>query len=112
MQSLLPSDITSISLGPAIISISTSPKTCFLASATKAFPGPTILSTFGIVSVPYASAATACAPPTLNILSAPAIFAAASIIGLIFPSFAGEVITISSTPAIFAGTIFISTVDG
>ena len=43
---------TNISLGPAIISISTLPKTNFLATATKIFPGPTILSTWGIVSVP------------------------------------------------------------
>ena len=36
-----------------------------LASATYILPGPTILSTLGIDSVPYASAAIACAPPTL-----------------------------------------------
>ena len=36
-----------ISLGPAIESIFTSPKTMRLAVATKIFPGPTILSTFG-----------------------------------------------------------------
>ena len=43
---------TSISLGPAIISIATLPKTCRFASATYALPGPTILSTAGTVSVP------------------------------------------------------------
>ena len=42
----------SISLGPAIISISTKPYTIFLANATNMFPGPTILSTFEIVLVP------------------------------------------------------------
>ena len=46
------SAITNTSLGPAIESILTYPKTAFLASATKIFPGPTILSTFGIDSVP------------------------------------------------------------
>ena len=49
----------------------------FLASATNALPGPTILSTFGTVSVPYASAAMAWAPPTLRMRSTPATFAAA-----------------------------------
>ena len=41
-----------ISDGPATISIATVPKTCFLAVATKMLPGPTILSTGLIVSVP------------------------------------------------------------
>lgn len=31
----------------------------------QGLPGPTILSQRGIVSVPYAAAATACAPPAL-----------------------------------------------
>ena len=53
-----------ISEGPATMSIATWPKTCFFAVATKIFPGPTILSTAGIVSVPYAKAAIPCAPPT------------------------------------------------
>jgi len=47
------------------MSIFTSPKTIFFAVATKIFPGPVITSTFGIVSVPYAIAAIALAPPTL-----------------------------------------------
>ena len=46
------SAMTRISLGPAIMSMSTRPKTCRLASATSALPGPTILSTRGTVSVP------------------------------------------------------------
>ena len=50
--SLCPSATIRISLGPAIISMATVPKTCFFASATKAFPGPTILSTRGTDSVP------------------------------------------------------------
>ena len=43
---------TITSLGPAMLSISTSPKTCCLARATKRFPGPTILSTRGMPSTP------------------------------------------------------------
>ena len=38
--------------GPANISIPVSPETSFFAKATYSFPGPTILSTFLIVSVP------------------------------------------------------------
>ena len=43
---------TITSLGPAIESISTSPKTRRLASATNRLPGPTILSTRGTPSHP------------------------------------------------------------
>ena len=50
--SLLPSATINISLGPAIMSMATRPNTCFFASATKALPGPTILSTQGMDSVP------------------------------------------------------------
>ena len=76
-------------------------------------PGPTILPTFGTLSVPYARAATACAPPIRKILSTPAIFAAAMMFGLGVPSFCGGVhIIISSTPAIFAGIAFIRTDEG
>ena len=113
LGSLFPSATMRISLGPAIMSMETLPKTCFFASATNALPGPTILSTFGTVSVPYARAAIACAPPTLKILSTPAIFAAAMITGLTEPSFCGGVVMTSSlTPAIFAGMASIKTVDG
>ena len=38
--------------------------TSSFAAVTQLLPGPTILSTGAIVSVPYASAATAWAPPT------------------------------------------------
>ena len=76
-------------------------------------PGPTILSTFGMLSVPKASAAMACAPPTLNTRSAPASFAATNVDGLTLPSLShGVVIMISSTPATFAGIMFISTEEG
>ena len=37
---------------PSTVLMDTMPKTCFLASATKALPGPTILSTLGMDSVP------------------------------------------------------------
>ena len=107
------SAIIRISLGPAIISISTVPYKSFLAVATKILPGPTILSTLGTLSVPYAIAATACAPPIRKILSTPASLAAARIFGFGLPFFIGGVhITISSTPAILAGIAFISTDDG
>ena len=85
------SAITKISVGPATISIPTVPKTSFFAKATKIFPGPTILSTLGIVCVPYAKAAIAPAPPTLNTVFTPDIFAATNIAGLIFPFFWGGV---------------------
>ena len=52
------------SLGPAGRSIPTRLETSSFAAVTQRFPGPTILSTGAIVSVPYASAATAWAPPT------------------------------------------------
>ena len=50
-------------------------------------PGPTILSTFGIDSVPNAIAAIACAPPTLYTFVAPAFFAATNVLVVTFPSF-------------------------
>ncbi len=50
------SERTAISLGPAKKSIAQSLATSAFAAATYAFPGPTILSTFGTVEVPYASA--------------------------------------------------------
>ena len=40
------------------------PSSLVMAAVTQRLPGPTILSTARIVSVPYASAAIACAPPT------------------------------------------------
>ena len=62
-------------------------------------------STFFKLSVPYASAAIACAPPALYTSSAPHSFAATSVSGAIFPYFAGVVTTIRFTPAAFAGRI-------
>ena len=76
-------------------------------------PGPHILSTLGIDFVPYAIAATACAPPALYITSTPASLAATSVVGYIFPSLSGGVhIIICSTPATFAGRTFIRTDEG
>ena len=55
---------TTTSDGPAGRSIATSRETRSLASFTYALPGPQILSTRGIVSVPYAKAAIAGGPPS------------------------------------------------
>ncbi len=49
---VVPSASTRISLGPAIMSMPTCPKTRRLALATYALPGPVILSTRGTVAVP------------------------------------------------------------
>src|SRR2546423_1630461 len=51
------------SLGPWSASIPTSAETSHFAAAAYAFPGPTIRSTRATLLVPYASAATAAAPP-------------------------------------------------
>ena len=88
--------------------MSTAPKSCRLASATQALPGPTILSTRGTVAVPNASAATACAPPMTNTRCTPATLAAPA-----SPADGpGVTMTISRTPAMRAGTAVISTDDG
>src|SRR5262249_39631343 len=97
-----------ISDGPATESMSTAPNTCRLASATQALPGPTILSTRGTDAVPYANAATACAPPRGNTRSTPAARAAYSVSGLA----PGVTSTSCATPATLAGTAVISTDDG
>ena len=76
---------TRISEGPAIESMLTCPKTAFFARATYILPGPTILSTFVIDSVPNARAAIACAPPALYITSTPASFAATNVLAHILP---------------------------
>src|SRR3982750_2006438 len=82
------------------------------AAATYALPGPQILSTAGIVAVPYASAAMACAPPIVKACVTPARCAAARTSGLRTPSGVGTTITMSPTPATAAGSAFISTDDG
>lgn len=94
------------------MSMPTVPNTRRLADATYALPGPQILSTAGTVCVPYASAATACAPPIVNTRSTPPNSAAASTRSFFRPSGVGTTITISPTPATRAGIAFISTDDG
>ena len=99
---------TATSDGPAGRSIATSRDTISFASFTNALPGPTILSTRGIVSVPYASAAIACAPPTAHTSSTPSAPAAAATRPA--PS-GGVTTTIRSTPATCAGTAHITSVE-
>ena len=102
-----------ISLGPATMSMPTSPNTWRLASVTYALPGPVILSTRRMLSVPYASAATAWAPPAFSTRCTPAILAANSTAWLTLPPMPGGVVMhTSGQPAITAGMAFISTVEG
>src|SRR6187549_858713 len=82
--------------------------TSAFADATHRLPGPTILSTRGTDSVPYASAAIACAPPSLNSLETPASIAAAITTG----SGRGHTATTSRTPAATAGMAVISSDEG
>ena len=78
------------------------------AAATQTLPGPTIFSTRGTVAVPYASAATACAPPIRNSRETPASSPAAQTVG----SRLGLAATTSVTPATRAGMAVISSDDG
>ena len=83
-------------------------------------PGPVIMSTGAnsppSVSVPpNASSATACAPPTAHTSSTPSSRAAARIVGCGSPpksAWGGLATTSDSTPAAWAGTTFITTLDG
>ena len=85
------------SVGPAGISIETgrfSDEIICLALVTQLFPGPNILSTRGIDSVPNAKAAIDWAPPTLKILPIPLNFAATVTASLTTPkSLGGETTT-------------------
>ncbi len=91
----------------------TMPATSRFAAATYTLPGPTITSTGRMVSVPYASAAIACAPPTRYTSSNPTSAAAASVGAATCPSGpAGTHSTTSGTPATCAGIAVMSTVDG
>ena len=104
---------TTTSLGPASWSISTVPRTCRLASTTNALPGPTIFATAGTVSVPYAHAPTACAPPTRKTESVtPAMTSAAARPGLVSRARGGVTTCTRGTPATRAGIAFMSTDDG
>lgn len=80
----------------------TGPKTCRLASFTKALPGPMILSTAGTVSVPKARAAMACAPPMRKMRSAPERWQPAT---MAWCALGGRQAITSSTPATLAGTM-------
>ena len=100
----------STSVGPAIMSIPTCPTTWRFASATHRFPGPTILSTRGIVAVPKASAAMAWAPPTWKMRVTPESAHAARTASV--TPWGGTTATISCTPATRAGTAFITTDEG
>ena len=79
-----------------------------MAAATYLLPGPTILSTWGIVAVPYAIAAMPCAPPTRNSRLTPASSAAAITTG----SGRGHMAITSGTPATRAGMAVINSDEG
>ena len=84
-----------------------------LAAATQTLPGPTILSTRGTISVPYASAAMAWAPPILKTRCTPARRAAISTSGGSGHRARGGVaMKISGTSTTEAGTAFMITLDG
>src|SRR6185312_7156035 len=72
------SAMTSSSLGPAGESMPVTPETWSFASATYAFPGPTIRRTGAMDRVPYAIAAIAPGPPIAYTSLTPASSAAAS----------------------------------
>src|SRR4051794_7893526 len=109
-----PSPTTTTSDGPANDDgTPTTPATSRLARATYTLPGPTMTSTGRIVSVPYAIAATAWAPPMASTVSTPAIAAAARTSSGTVPSRRGGThSTTSGTPATRAGIAVMSTVDG
>ena len=108
--------MTSTSDGPAGMSMAGppgSPATQDLAAVTQALPGPKILSTGRMLSVPSARAAMAWAPPTLNISDTPARRAAASTAGSALPSRRGGVhSTRLGQPAMRAGTASMMAADG
>ncbi len=92
---------------------SASAATICLAAVTHELPGPKILSTLGTVAVPYAIAATACAPPSLNTWSMPHSRATVSTAGSASPSGRGGVqSTRTRQPASRAGTASMIAVEG
>mmetsp|Transcript_82256 Transcript_82256/g.241498 ORF Transcript_82256/g.241498 Transcript_82256/m.241498 type:complete len:210 (+) Transcript_82256:376-1005(+) len=92
--SALPSAITSTSLGPASMSMPQIPLTMDFAAVTHLLPGPTMMSQ-AVTPTPWAIAAIACAPPTVNKQSAPATNAAA----FVTSEGQGDATTTSATPA-------------
>ena len=113
--SALSSAITNNSLGPAGRSMPGPPgklETNALAAATQALPGPAIRSTGAISPAPNASAAIACAPPTVQMVSIPQVAAASAMAGSSPPLARGGVTTVSIfTPATRAGIASISSVE-
>ena len=102
-----------ISVGPASESIAHRPRTSRLAAATYTLPGPVTMSTGGQPSTPYASMATACAPPTAYTSSTSSSAQAARTTGCGRPSGCGGLATARErTPATCAGTTFITTLLG
>jgi hypothetical protein len=91
----------------------TRPTTWRLASCTYGLPGPAITSTASTDSVPYASAAIACAPPIRYTSVTSHNTQAARITGFACPPGPGGAQTaISSTPAARAVTAPMTTVEG
>src|SRR5579875_601235 len=104
-----------ISVGPASASMPTTPRTQRLAAATQMLPGPVTRSTGGHPSTPYANIATAWAPPTACTSSTPSRAQAASTAGFGRPpnsGFGGDATASEATPATWAGTTFMTTLDG
>ena len=71
-----------------------------------------MVSTLSMVSVPYAIAPIACAPPILYIFFTPDRRAASNTSGLQLPPGVGAHIHILSTPATEAGIAFMRTDEG
>src|SRR5689334_16425094 len=79
----------------------------------------TVVSSTVVSSNPYAKAATAWAPPTAYTSSTPSSAQAARIVGCGYPAktpvfsrWGGEATASEPTPAIWAGTTFMTTLEG
>ena len=79
----------------------TRPNSWRLASATNALPGPTIMSTGPMPSIPKAIAASACTPPSAKMRSAPEVAIACSVGACTVPARGGVHAVTSATPATF-----------
>ena len=100
--------MTRLSVGPSSIIVAT-PWRCIStwAHVTAGEPGPTILRTFGIDSVPKPSAASPAGPLTRNTSVMPSLRHTTSTAGSTAPSppgIGGTTRTIRGTPATTAGT--------
>jgi hypothetical protein len=95
------------------VPVSSTPASSRFAATTQGLPGPTIFAHCLTLFVPYATAATATAPPTRYTVFTPAICAATNVAASKSPPGPGGVTTqISGTPATTAGTVVIITTDG